>query len=426
MTSNPTTHMNRQYGPLDTLIHAEELSATKFAYDGYRVERPKHKEFKKYSPVVKEVTLGGITRIEFPIHPDKLGPIQFHYKLSSLTNTGGDATYMRYTDYVGLAAIERLVWKFSSNTVYTLYPAKKFWRVMKHCNVERKTLEAQQLAGDLDDTTRSTLATGTQNITFDVPFPWTLSPDRYQEIRQLAQSPVLEIHWHKASEFVNTDGSNVTFTVSDPYVSAYTVFLEPHERDMNTMVVESDHGIVRLTEETFFEVAPTSTLKIPAGTSGVYRIDLKNLKTSVRLFMFWLRFATNYTAYNVKPYDITTFYKGLKRFRLVTGGDEIIFDWVDTEYNLGQMHKMYYHSLPGAPLYFYSFDDNPMDELNAHGSYNFQAVLNPILELDFGNATGNIADNLEVPTVADMYLTFGESKWNMIQTVRGEIASQFS
>lgn len=426
MTSNPTTHLNRNYGATDALIHAEELSATKFVYDGYKVERPKHKEFKKYSPVIKEIVPGGITRIEFPIHPDKIGPIQFHYTVSALTDVGANATYKRFTDYLGLAAIERIVWKFSANTVYTFYPTKKFWKVMKHCNVEKKVIEAQQLAGDLDDAARDVLGASSQKITFDIPMPWTLSPDRYQEIRQLAQSPTLEIHWHKLTEFINTDGTNVTCTLSDPYITCYTIFFEPMERDFNTSLVESDHGLIRLTEESFWETVPTNTLKIPSGTRGVYKVDLKNLKTSIRMIHFWLRPAATYTPYNVKPYDITAFYRGLKRFRLVTGGDEIIFDWVDVDFNLYQMHKMYYHSLPGAPLYFYSWDDNPMDELNAHGSYNFQAVSNPILELDFGDATGNIDDLLEVPTVTDLYLVWGESKWNMLQTVRGEIAAQFA
>jgi hypothetical protein len=411
---------------MDSLIHAEDLGSTKFKYDGYRVERPKHKEFKRYGPVEKEVTLGGITRFEIPIHADKIGPMQLHFSLSALTDVAADSTYIRFTDYVGLAAIERLVWKFSANTVFTLFPAKKFWKVMKHNNVERKAVEAQQLAGDLDEATRNVLAQSGQTITLDMPWPWCLSPDRYQEIRQLAQSPTLEVHWHKGTSFVNTDSSNYAFSVTNPVLTAYTLFFEPTERDMNTRVVESDHGLVRLSEESYFDQVQTSTLKIPAGTRGPYRIELKNLKTSVRMLSFWLRPSSSYLINNCKPYELPAFYRGLKRFRVITAGDEIIFDWVDTEFNLLQMHKMYFHGLPGAPLYFYSWDDNPMDEMNCHGSYNFQAVLNPILELDFGDPTGPLPANRVVPTPEDLYITVGESKWQMLQTVRGEVAAQFA
>jgi len=69
--SNPSAHLNRQFGVISAFIYNELLDATKYAYRGYRTERAKHFEYKTVSPVVSTVTLGAGTKV---LSPPREGP----------------------------------------------------------------------------------------------------------------------------------------------------------------------------------------------------------------------------------------------------------------------------------------------------------------------------------------------------------------
>lgn len=421
--SNPTTHINRQYGVMDAIIYNNELSHTKYWYDGFKTERNKHKEYKNLLPQNADVVYGGQPTIfEIPIYADKLAGTTLHWKQGTLTTTGG--TYRRFQDWLGLAAIKKIVYKFGPNDVYEHWPQKKFYKVLRHLHTEAQAVEAELLQGALDVGTRNAKAQAPQEILYDIPWPFTLSPDRYQEIRQLAIPPRIEVYWNELSAFVQTDGTNPISTITDLYITQKNIFLEPEERDANTLAVESEHGIIRLGEEHALETS-TPAYKIPAGTTGEWNYELKNFKTTLRFLAFWMRNVTDITTPLArKDYELDSYFgfnpapgaPDWKRFRIVTGAGEVIVDWIYKKQNLYKMHQDYYNSLPGIPIPFISWDDNPMDECNAHGGYNFQALQNPMLVIDFGS----------VPTAVDMYITLMSSKWNMYQTVRGEHAKQFS
>ncbi len=418
MTSNPSTHLNRQYGPIDSLIYDNKMTNTKYVYRGYHTETARWKEHKTLLPRDRGVILGSNSTFEIPIHADKIGPQQLQFTIQSPVDVAADSTFARLTDWAGLACIEKLVWKYGTDTVYTHYPQKKFYRIVKHSNAEKQAIDAKLLLGNLPQVQRDILATAPQLVIYDIPWPWTLSPDRYQEIKQLSLSPILEVHWNKAQEFLQTDGSNVTIDITDVSLVNYSVYFEPQERDMHTGITETNHGVVRLTEETAMEIQPTTSFTIPAGTTGEYSIELKNWKTTLRFFWFWLTLSSDtIVPYQKKPYETGSYYMNWKRFRLISGGgEETILDWMTPLYNMYILHKMYYHSLPGIPLIFWTWDDNPMDESNAHGGYNLQAVLNPRLVIDFGTD----------PTPEDIFLHLGYSKWQMLQTVKGQVAAQFA
>lgn len=429
---SPTTHLNRQYGIMDSLLYDEQLGNTKYWYRGYTTERPRYWEFKDLLPTTKEINFGGTpTTFEIPLYADKLGPVQLLFRLNPITHSGG--SFWRYADWVGLAAIQKIVFRFGTNVVQTVLPEKKLYRIMKHLSSEKRASEEEMLAGNKSVGDRDNLALSTQEIIFDIPFGFTCSPDRYQEIRQLAIAPQIDIYWNRIDQFVETDAglaffsfNNTAFPITNLLLKQTNVFLEPDERDANTVAVEKNNGVVRLTEEHMVETPYIQ--RIPAQQTGVYQYEIKNQKSSLRFISFFMRPTRNLVnpannnPYSTKPYELGTYYTGIFRFRLILGSGEVIFDWQYPKHNIYYLHKKYYNGAPGAPFFFYSWDDNPMDECNAHGTYNFQGLQNPILEIDMGPTPYvNPATNLQ----EDLSLSVLYSQFNMEQTVRGEVNSQF-
>jgi hypothetical protein len=430
---SPTTHLNRQYGIMDSLLYDEQLGNTKYWYRGYTTERPRYWEFKDLLPTTRDINFGGTpTTFEIPLYADKLGPVQLLFQALNINHSGG--TFWRYADWLGLAAIQKIVFRFGTNVVQTVYPEKKYYRVVKHLSMEKRLSEEAMLAGNLPVTTRDDNAAigsnpqGYQEIIFDIPFGFACAPDRYQEIRQLALAPSVDVYWNKISQFVETDAPTGQFHfgtgISDvPIVNVLLkqtdVFLEPDERDANTVAVEKNSGIVRLTEE--HQIETNYSLRIPAGFTGVFQYPIQNQKNSLRFIWFFLRPQDNLSQTGgalSRLYQKDQYYMGWKRFRLILGSGEVIFDWQYQKHNSYYLHKKYYNGAPGAPLPFYTFDDNPMDECNAHGAYNFQGLQNPILEIDMGPTPYNNG-------VGDLAVSVGYSQFNMEQTVRGEVNSQF-
>lgn len=409
--SSAQAHLNRQHGIIDGMIYDERLMKSKFFYDGYTTERPKHKEWKVVNPEVSTVTYGGTSTFVVPIHMDKMGPCVLEWDQAILSVTGG--TYHRFQDWFPLAAISKIDVQFGNNLVYSFNPFKKFWRLNKHISNERRAAEAAMLAGDLSATERNTAAAAVQNILFDIPFPWTLAPDRYTEIRQLAVEPKFVVYWNNLADFVQTDGTVPVSAISNLRLNLYSIYVETPERDINSVACESDHGVVRLWEEHLFERMPTT---IPSGTTGEFTFELKNVKTSVRFLAFVLRPTADVdTTLAKRTYEDTTYYGDISRFRIISGAGDEIIPWFKARFNLYEQHKLYYQGEPGSPMFFYSWDDNPQDEMNAHGSYNFANIVNPQLIIDFGSTA----------TSEDMYCDILWSKWNFGQVVRGEWAKQF-
>lgn len=419
MATQPTVFLQRQYGVIDTIIYPKGGN-TKYWYGGYTQEKLKFKQFKDYLPSTPGAVQPGTVPTDFqiPIDADKMGPTQLQWSVATLVGTGG-ATYVALSDYAALAMVNRIELIFGPNIVYTHYPLKKFWNVQKYFSQEKKDIELDELGGDLTLPARIALAASAtpQDFIYDIPFPWTKSPDRYQELRQLAIPPIIRVHWNDQTKWVETDGTAPTGAAfSNVKMTIYHVYLEPEERSMNNEVCESNHGIVRLSEESKIETSTAST-QVPINQTGEFQYPLLNYKTSLRFLAFTLRLASDFTANNYRPYEVNRIIDApVVRWRLITGGGEILLDWQYRKHQLLQQHKMYFNAPAGAGIFFWSWDDNPMDENNTHGAFNFQSVVNPILVIDFGASVAPAAYTLQLLA----------SQWQMLQTVRGEIAPQFA
>lgn len=414
--SNPSTHLNRQFGVISSFIYNEDVNASSYWYRGYKTHRPKHHEYKTLSPVNKTVTLGSgnYTEFEIPTHADKLGHLTLMWDQGALTTTGG--TYRRFCDWFPLVLIEKIDLLFGPNHVFTQRPEKKFYKIQKHLSSESKATMASMLAGDLTTTQRNTLAAGSQRVIFDIDFPFCLSTDRYLELRALAYEPTVRIYWRSLNNVVQTDGTVPVSTITNINLVKYQVHFDAEERDLHIFNTESEHGMVKLHEEAKVEYSTPLTTLV-AGSTGEVEIDLKSWKTEVRFLAFMLRPKANITPANLATnlwYETSTFLP-ISRFRILTGSNEEVIPWIDAKYNQFVMHEQYYFGIPGANIYFYSWDDHPMDELNPHGAYNFQGLINPKLVIDLGATV----------LAADYDVTIIRSVFNFHQVVRGDLSKQF-
>jgi hypothetical protein len=260
------------------------------------------------------------------------------------------------------------------------------------------------------------LAAATQEIIYQVDFPFTLSTDRYLELRALAYAPTVRVWWRSLSNVVQTDGTVPVSTVTNMTMTQYQVHFDAEERDHHVLATETNHGLLKFHEESKVEYSSPSNL-IPSGTSGEFEIELKNWKTEMRFIGFFIRPRANITPANLATnlwYETSTFLP-IERFRILTGSNEEVIPWIKSKYNLYVMHEQYYFGIPGAYMYFYSWDDHVMDELNAHGAYNFQGLINPKLVLDLGTSAVG----------ADYDVTIIRSMFNFHQVVRGDLSTQF-
>lgn len=430
MASNSNNHLSRQFGLFSALVFDENIGNSKYFYRGYKTQRNSYTELKSLAPVDKDVVLGATTEFRVPLYFDKLGPLTLSWDQGILTTTGG--TYRRFCDWFPLALIEKIEWIYNSNVVHTHYPLKKYIKVNKFVNVEQRDAEAHLLAGNLTTAQRNTLATAVQEIHYDLPLQTALAPDRYLEIRSLADSPILRVTWRRLDNIIQTDGTVPVSAITNCRLIMNAIHLEVAERDVQILTTEKDDGIVRLVEESRVNTRHPSAIISPdlwgggGAPIGTHKVELKNYRTDIRCIFFIIRKRANYDPPNLTRnlwYEAGELTNAgvdyIKRFRLVTGSDEELTPWISAKYNLFIQHPQHFFGPAGTRIYCITWAANPMDELNASGSYNFMSIADPMLELDFNNfgAGGAGAEALEVEIL--------RSNYNMSQVVRGDWSTQF-
>lgn len=430
MSSGANTHLSRQFGLMSALAFDEDYTNSPFFYRGYSTMVNMWRETKTITPEVKDVTYGATTEFRIPLHFDKLGPITLAWEQDPLTTTGG--TYRRFCDWFVLALIEKIEFLSDATPVFTHFPQKKYIRVNKFLSTEHRDAEAACLSGNLSTTQRNTAAAAVQEVLYDIPFQNCLAPDRYLEIRALADAPTIRITWRRLEQVVQTDGTVPVSAIKNVRLLVNAFHFEAPERNAHVLMTEQDHGIVRFMEESI--VSPRHpTCLVPAALWGgggapisTHKVDLKNMKTDIRWLMFYVRKRANYDPPSLAKnlwYETSELTNGgvhwVKRFRIISGSGEEIVPWTSTTYNALMEHSQYFYGPVLKGLYFVTWAVHPMDELNASNSYNFNAVQDPQLELEFNSfgAGGAGAEELEVEIMRSQYNTY--------QSVRGQVSKQF-
>ena len=428
MSGNAQANLARQYGLMSALVFTEDYTKSPFFYRGYSTYPNHWRETKTITPDVKEVTYGATSEFKIPIAFDKLGSIVLAWDQGPLTTTGG--TFRRFCDWFALALIEKIEFIFDNTVVFVHFPEKKYLRTQKFVSTEERDNQAACLFGNLSTTQRNALSPTTQEVIFEVPFQWTLAPDRYIAMRALSDTPTIRITWRRLEQVVQTDGTAPVSVVNNLRLIANAWHVEAGERNTHVLLTERDHGLVSLMEESIVNPRHATSI-IPAAHFGggggaplsTWAVELKNLKTDIRTLTFMIRKKANMDPPNLAKnlyYESSELTNGgvpwVKRFRILSGSNEEITPWVTAKFNtlIEHNNNFYGPALPG--IYFITFALHPMDELNASGSFNMNNVQDPKLELELNNFAV-AAEDLEVTVI--------QSRYNTVQHVRGSISRQF-
>lgn len=412
MSNKGSVHLSRNTGVIAATTLNPKLDASKHIYKGYSTQRNKFVHRDIFTPEVLQTVLGTTQVFQILISFDKLGPMQLCFDISDLQVTGGGGGHYLADGY-GYSMWDKIVLEYGGNEVETLYPEEIHWKLNNHYDINEQEIREEELVANKSITERQPggAYAGPRSIIVDLPFSWTKHPHVYQEIRQLGIKPLLKIHWKRVEEFANLDGgTNPVFEISNAHLRCHAIWLEAAERDMNTRICETKHGIVRLRTE-FKRDYQTNDAVIPVGFTGEFRKELKNFRSFSRFIAFTLRPRRILTNGTTDPFFLPEYQDIFDSYKMQASGSENIFDPITPHYNKTVLKRQYYSGKYGPNLFFYPFGDDLEDECNADGGYNFNALNNPTLCIDFGTT----------PTTEELVLTVYVSEYNFNQTNRGNL-----
>lgn len=420
-----SNQLQRNTGIVDPLIFSSDIVDSLFHYWGYSTVKNNFK-VRKDTVFQTTPTLGSTSEAKLNNIADKIGPIQLIFDLSVPTQTGA-AGNPRYVDFVGYFAWSKIELLYATGEIYTLTSEEMLDKYRALYGTEHQSSLAVQVAGDLSQADRETLATAQQRFIVDLPFPHTRGTSRYLEIMQLAQEPRLKVTWRRAEDIVQlgdstpgnvgTDSAPVA-TIVNAFLRTLYVHLDGDERDSVTAHTESQDGIIRLFDDYTLQKEDIPAANVAAG--GEYRIELRNFRTSTKRINFIVRpksyistpGANDYTDLQVAAGGT----RGLVDSWFLEGADGKIIEPVEIDYNRYYLHSIYHESLAGEFRGEWNFAWAPDDLLNASGSYNFGNTTNATLVLNLRADADNAVAH-EVCIAANEY--------NTHQHVRGDLLTNF-
>lgn len=143
--------------------------------------------------------------------------LQFGLAMSSTS-----ATYLRACDWIGKRIINRLELSYNGNSLTKLTGKQLYDDMMMHEEEEdhREAYGALE-GGDWTQAERETAAgnqngTGGTTTTYDVDLPFWFTKDLSYclHVNALSHDPLLEIHFAKVVDVIQTDGTSPTYTLS--------------------------------------------------------------------------------------------------------------------------------------------------------------------------------------------------------------------
>lgn len=408
------SQLQRNTGVLDPLIWSHALEDSYFFYMGYRTVKNFFRYFKDVAPITSNNQWGGITDFKVPIIADKMGPIQLTFNVSPLTATPPASPAVlshnaRYVDFLGFFAWQKIEFNYGTNDIYTLYPEECYLRTKQSLDIVPQDAVKELVAGERSTMRRELLATTTQEMIVDLPFPHTRGTSRWIEIMQLASEARISVYWQPLANVAQIGNATAPVsTISNPMLRVTYVHLDGDERDDNTGRTEDTDGVIRLFEEMRFEKLQLLTGQ---GSSTIANL-LHNFRTATKCYTFFIR---NYNDIYPPPGTDPTF----TNLQPVTdywleASDGKIHEPVEDRYYRFYLAPLYHRGPTGDLIYEWTFAMEPDDALNCSGSLNL------------GN-TSNLTLNIDLPSVLtqNVELCVACKEYNTVQHTRGDMLKNF-
>ena len=307
---------------------------------------------------------------------------------------GTGSTYHRFTDYVGIFAVDNIKVSHVSNLLTQLDMSVYYPKYKKDADPRRRWQYDPLLLGNLTDHTRNALAKSSQVslLPLDGFFWFTYSTSSFIPVIVLSHELRFEVTYKPVTYFIESDHTSGTPTASISPVSikgvTYApalVFLTAHvtgdERSWQVSLFENE-GVMAPFKE--FKSQPRTT--ITAGTSGIIPIRLTSLKDQISELYFVIR----------KQSDVQTNYgNNLTRSlsyvscNFVGNGGEMV-SYHTKEYIDRRIREQFHSSWANEndKIGLITFSWIPEDPINNTGSVHLGIISDPILNINVGTVAG--------------------------------------
>ncbi len=312
---------------------------------------------------------GGHTRIEQVRHSHKSWKQWLFFQIGQLSSSGAP-TVMRYVDWLGYAAPQRILVKFDNNKMIDLRSLDfVVWIKLTMCQ-ERRDNIAFLAKGDLTPAERTTLSQGSGTIQLRVPLfwlPWN-DPRHAFENAAFGRKLIYEIDWATLGDLVELSGAALstvstagTTDISD--IKLATDWVELTEGEKNSLIKRvNTKGIShKITDIERHEREP-----IPSGATN-YKLEITNVQTpgtTLMLIIIRPQTALDPGAATTDPFGSFT---SIDRYQLLHNGKNIFTEKISHDRALYILNDDFEGVENGLLVYPLKFAIEPKDHYNQSG-----------------------------------------------------------
>jgi len=298
---------------------------------------------------------------------------------------GGGKTYVRCSDYVGLAILhptEAITYGYSVNNLDRTFP-DKIYKEIKLSQDEVRAIYDSLLIGNKTQAERNTLATAEQEFRVPLPHPWEGQGNQLP-ICALANKVKITVRLNDAANIIETDGTKpATVPISDLHMRYELIHLPGPDRAEVMGLCNTAQGLVTLFDENKkldFDV-PANALQTAPHEAG-YPIDLSDLDGPVKNLYVLVRNLADIdnAVANPKPYEFDTNLLDAITFQ-VRSNDKILFEPSKASGLQIEHLKKLYGCKPDINALYAWWDAEPKCKDFASGHLQMSSYTNPRLYL---------------------------------------------
>ena len=219
----------------------------------------------------------------------------------------GDGTYIRYCDWLPLALVESVEWKYGGNSIQRYDTQDIVYSNIRYFSDECKSIWRYLMMGDTSAAERNTYAAAPDRpLRCMIPSPWKWIDCHSPLIAGLANKLTVHIRLRTPREVIQTDGTKPTsLDISNSYIDKRVMHFNGLTRGEYVGLTNTPEGVSYL-----YDDIQLSKFVIPAGALGSrpYAIELRDLDGPVSRIDFIIRTTAQIdpTTADVDIYDIDT------------------------------------------------------------------------------------------------------------------------
>lgn len=320
----------------------------------------------------------------------------------------GDGTFIRYVDWLGIAAVKQFEWRYGSNTLATYRPEVVFSEI-QYLKDEKKANETLLLLGDLSAAERNTYAANPKPLRVKIPSPWRGLRGHSPLICGLANKLTLEIRLAEAREIIQSDGTRPsTIAFSDIHLDQQSIHTTGSIRSQFVGLTLDPRGVSYLIKdyEVFDYIVPANTLN----ANSDHTIELRDFDGPISKMSVIVRTTAQLdptSGTTIDPYAINTNFLDGLHYAIRSNSMDIQDPEVmnnDGVFKINKFFKCRHSTRQGTFLWA----EFPCAKNVASGSVSFGNFTNPRLVLRNAELAG-VHPELQITIIGDRW------NWNVHQ-----------